>query len=86
MSIKNFDPDCPLYMRSYFPGALLGTIYELAVTTQIACLLDCGVCYFVAAETASFRMPHASIVFTLPISVNILWCLHMPRLTLETIH
>ena len=57
MSIKKFDYDCPLYMRLYFPCALLGTIYELAVTTQIACLLDCSICYFVAAETASFCMP-----------------------------
>ena len=72
MSIKKIDSDCPLYTRSYFPCALLGTTNELAVTTQTAWVLDCGVCYFIAAESSGFRMPYTSIVFTLPILVNIL--------------
>ena len=46
-------------------------MYEFTVLTRTAYTGDYGVCCPVAAETASFCMPHTSIVFTLPNSVTI---------------
>ena len=58
-------------------------MYEFTVLTQTAYSGDCGICCPVSAETASFCMPHTSIVFTLLVKIL---CFHTLKINSEIIH